>query len=122
MTRNPVANPTAICAAPREITGEASKLRLESNCAGEWIVRNDNDQAQKFTWNIQDSNETSSGIVADTDIQCSSHPAGRLLFAQDRDGLPVKLERIDHSPFAEGEVCAEDLAWAWSSSDRLSST
>jgi hypothetical protein len=47
-----------------DITGEARKLKLESNCAGEWIVKNDNSQAQKFTWNIQDSNETSSGIVA----------------------------------------------------------
>jgi hypothetical protein len=47
-----------------DITGEARKLRLESPCAGEWIVKNDNDQAQKFTWNIQDSNENSSGIVA----------------------------------------------------------
>jgi hypothetical protein len=47
-----------------DITGEASKLRLESNCAGEWLVRNDNEQAQKFTWTIQDSTETSSGIVA----------------------------------------------------------
>jgi hypothetical protein len=47
-----------------DITGEASKLRLESPCSGEWIVRNDNEQAQKFTWYIQDSNETSSDIVA----------------------------------------------------------
>jgi hypothetical protein len=43
---------------------ESSKLKLESQCAGEWVVRNDNVQAQKFTWTIQDSNETSSGIVA----------------------------------------------------------
>jgi hypothetical protein len=43
--------------------GEASKLRLENTCADEWIVRNDNEQAQKFTWTIQDSNETASGLV-----------------------------------------------------------
>jgi hypothetical protein len=47
-----------------DITAEASKLKLESNCAGEWIVRNDNSQAQAFTWKLSVVEVTSSGIVA----------------------------------------------------------